>query len=135
MLRLLLTFVMLAALVALPGVAVAQDNSGLDAYQEGTPDVPGGNGGGGNDGAGSDPGAGSRSAGGGGAGTASSDVAGDGSGAGAAGLSEAEAGARGGQRPGELPATGLDATGLMALVGLLLLTGGIVARRAASPVA
>lgn len=119
----------LILVLALPGVAMAQSNSGLDQYQENAPGAGGGGSGaaGGSDSGTASSGSAETAAGGGSAGT----TAGSGSGAtgSAAGLSEAEAVASGGKRRGELPASGLDETLALALTGVLLMLSGMMLRR------
>jgi LPXTG-motif cell wall-anchored protein len=118
--KILTIMLAMALLAALPGGAIAQDNSGLDAYTENPPSA-GGDGGG--DGTSSGAGTGTGTA----AGFASgagSGVAGTGAGASGSGLTEAQAAAAGVGPNGQLPATGLDATLAMAIVGFAMLAGG-----------
>ncbi len=128
MLRTLSITVVLVALFAAPAVTSAQDNSGIDAYTEGAPSA-GGNGGSGGGSSGASDGSGTAS----GAGTGADASVGSGAGGapGSSGsLTEREAARLAdGTSPGELPATGLDETGLMAVVGALLLLSGLALRR------
>jgi LPXTG-motif cell wall-anchored protein len=132
-LTLSLTLLLVGAFaVCVPGVAGAQ--SGLDEYQEGVPTpggeapgVPGPGDGGGGNGAGS---AGSSDTSGTAAGSGvSSGAAGQSAGAGSGSVTERQAAAAGSTPSGQLPATGLDETAVMALVGLSLLVGGLLVRR------
>jgi LPXTG-motif cell wall-anchored protein len=115
------------ALFALPAMAGAQD----DPYIENPPTVPGGDpnspgGPGGDTDPGTVPGTASGTA------SASGTTAGTASGAASGSLTEAQAGRAGnGVDAGQLPATGFDRTAAMALLGGLLLAGGIVVRRRA----
>jgi LPXTG-motif cell wall-anchored protein len=123
--RIPLVAIVVIALSAFPAGAFAQSNAGLDAYTENPPGTTdGGSTGGGSTGTdplGTSTGTGTGSA------TGTGTAAGvDGSGASAGvGLTEAEAAAAGSTPAGQLPATGLDKTAAMAVVGLLLLASGV----------
>ena len=115
------------SLLALPALAGAQD-----PYEENPPTVPGGNGGGSGGGSGSPtapgtvPGTAPGTAG-------AAGVTGTASGTSASGsLTEAQAQAAGtAADSGQLPATGFDETGVMAVLGALLVGGGLLVRRRA----
>ena len=123
--RLTATTLTLTILLATSGIAVAQD-SGTSAYEENPPNVTGpGSGSGAGSAAGSDSAVGA-------AGTASGVASGSGTaapgeaGAGAAGVGGSSTAAGG--AAGTLPATGLDATVPIAVVGLVLLASGLALR-------
>jgi hypothetical protein len=129
--KLALTLIVIS-LCAAPALAAAQG----DPYEENPPTLPNGNGGGGGNG-----GNGSGSPTGNGTGTEAGDgtaaaggSAGTGASAGSAGasLSEAEA-ARAGTAAdaGQLPATGFGEIATMALLGMVLLAGGLALHRRA----
>ena len=113
-------------LAGFTGVALAQSNAGLDAYTENPPGTttPGGS-------TGSSSGAGARSGTGTGEGVPGTAPIGDRNGDGV--LSETEAGKLGNTTAGQLPATGFSETGLMALIGAVLLGAGLLLRRATDP--
>lgn len=125
MLRIVSIAVAVAALLALPAMSSAQDNSGIDAYTEGVPDA-GGGGGTGSTGETSD-------------GTDPTGLStGTGTGTNATGIDPATgqpfsessaATAPDGTFSGQLPATGLDELVWMAFVGVALLASGVVLRR------
>lgn len=128
----ILSIALVAALFALPAAAIAQD-SGLDAYTENPPSA-GGDGETGNtgdtDGSASGTASGTASPGSASGLDTTADTDGDGV------VSEREAAAAGTARDGQLPATGLDETLVMALVGGLMLAAGLGLRRlAAKPAA
>jgi len=121
MLRIVSIIVAVAALVAFPAVSSAQDNSGIDAYTEGVPDA----GGGGGTGTGTDTGTGTTAT-----GTETGTTATGIDPATGQPYSERSAGtAPDGTFAGQLPATGLDETVLMAFIGALLLASGMVLKR------
>lgn len=121
-LRCLVAVLLLAA--ALPSVAAAQTNSGLDQYQEAPPGTDGSDP---NDPSGtpSDP----ATAGDSGVAGISGSGGSTGTGSSSANLTEAQAAAAGETAKGQLPATGFDQTAGLAIVGGLLLTAGLFMRR------
>jgi hypothetical protein len=127
MLKILSISLVCALFLALPGGAIAQDNSGVDVYQENPPTAGGGDGTDGADGTATgtdgttfDTGSGTGTA----TGTATGTGSGTGTAAGTEGLTEAQLAAQGRTPNGQLPATGLDETALIALTGALLLAMG-----------
>jgi LPXTG-motif cell wall-anchored protein len=125
--KLALTLIVIS-LCSVPALAAAQDDG---AYQENPPTLPNDNGGNGGNGGDSPTGTGTGTGDGTGSGTAATGT-GAGGGSGSASLSEAEA-ARAGTAAdaGQLPATGFGETVPMALLGTVLLVGGLVLYRRA----
>jgi hypothetical protein len=129
-LTLAITLLLTSGLVMVLPAAVHAQGSGLDEYQEGVPTpggeapgVPGGDGGGSSGGS---AGTATEPTGVGGSGSSS---AGAGTGSGSGSLTERQAGASGTTPAGQLPAPGFAETGAMALIGVLLLGGGLVLLR------
>jgi LPXTG-motif cell wall-anchored protein len=124
--KLTLTLIALALFAVPAASAFAQGNSGTDVYEESPPTVddPDGDGIPGTSG---DTGTPTPTSTGTGVASETGTIPGDTNGDGV--LSEAEAGSAGTTASGQLPATGLDSTLAMALVGAALLAAGLVLRK------